>query len=311
MISCKEGDLTGGVSKASPGEKVEEVKVEPEITVPLAETPVVINGASLTCIANVTQGIDCEIKKNGVLTDISATAYIIRSPDLLWTETTYQVTAVGKIHVEPLLNNSISYGVGLRTAGNEVVATWVVPPTESGLDLVTNGSFENYVPGAQNTSFYSTFAEGDWQASLNPDPSKTPCPVPYLEIKTADGSGLVASEGRFVMDTNSSCVLTNNSASNPVKIWQQLKAKQGHLYELFVDARKNPGTTTNTLEINYAGQKVEWATIPTNTWIHLRYQIASSSEGGELAFLDREPNTDGTGMLIDNVRFYDLGMPPL
>ncbi|RYZ55939.1 MAG: hypothetical protein EOP07_13240 [Proteobacteria bacterium] len=244
-----------------------------------------------------------------------ATAYIIKSPDLLWVETTYQVTGVGKIHVDTPLNTSLSYGVGVRTSAKEVLATWVVPPSESGLDLVTNGSFENYTQGGIGSFFPEIFRDGDWQASLrNADPAQNECPKPYLEIQASDPVQASASDGNYMMDTNSGCVINNTIASNPVIIWQEMKSKTGHLYEFMFDARRNPNSIQNVLGVNFAGKAVianEFNGTGNGTWAPIqRFLIASDRDGGRIEFMDLKPNGDGRGALIDNVRFYDLGMPP-
>jgi hypothetical protein len=281
------------------------------IVAPPAVPPVILAGAYLAC-SPMQAGAHCttrneqrELKDFGIVH-----AYIIKSSDLLWTETTFIKLGTGHYQVDVPTSIQGAYAIGMSTTAKENLADWIVEPSVS---LVRDGSFEEHggtLPG--ESVFLVPNQDSAWKTKFPGDDIRS-CKsgLAYFEIVMATADE--ATDGNHYMDTNTSCDGMRGDTANNVVISQDVPTKAGHIYQWSYDVRKNNNAAENILATQFDARTFSpYYTSGSGaaSWATHRNLVVATKDGSVMTFYDGGANPNGWGPLIDNVRLFDFGAGP-
>ncbi len=262
-------------------------------------TPSVIAGAFLTC-KPIAGGADCETRsvEAGPLVDIPEVKfYIIRPEDLKWTPTSFKRQAVGLYQIQTTLPH---YAVGISNPENGVAATWVIPPATN---LLGNSSFEQEDDSNMLQDRY--VVASPWNVAGQ-----------ILENCAAKGGARGSADsqdGLKYVELTSICIPNFPNASDSVS--QAYTSKPNHLYELRYFYKANPLLAAAvSQEFTFTWEPGIELTMRFNRDTAAQWREGRSLKLGSVAqdyiHFKNNAKTVSRGPFLDNVRIYDLGLPP-
>ena len=221
------------------------VPVEEVILTP-ASLPVVVSGASLTCLQTATNlELTCETKLDGILTDLGPTGmYIVIGEDSKWNPMSYTSPSTGVYTGQLPAGLANTYAVFLKYEGSQYLSSFVGQGPLPYTSVVEDGSFE--LIGVERplvpSRFYTQEEIKDFKSSWSvqtPD-GQTTCADsdPMFEVMVPDTIlGRLGVNGNQWVDLDTHCENDPNQSAN-VELTQKLKVTSGHLYYVSYAARR-------------------------------------------------------------------------
>ena len=278
-----------------------------------AYMPVSIGGASLTCsvVANDTSIAKCFAKNAaGQPYKFAATkAFFIDSKNLFWVPTNFFETTTGNWTVKlPQKIDGKSFAISLADEANTFMLDWIANTADPLAQALADGSFEAVLyDGTITSQMLDTAHQKSWKAIAKTSGCQS-------VIEMANGStmpGMVASHGSQWIELDSVCQANSYlSGGNNTVVYQDLKLKIDHVYEITFQYMGRPGASQKQeLQVRFGGDTALKTVVTASSWQTHKFLWKASKEQVRIEF-EESGASDGTGTLLDNVMITDAGIGP-
>jgi hypothetical protein len=286
--------------------------------------PSIIAGASLTCQRGVPKtDVTCQVTSKGVLTDVVPKhIYVIKGKAAKWIAKPFKRIQVGTYTLSVDANLPESFGMGLTYGVDQYLVTMVGDNYPEYNDLIRDGGFDA-IPldsGAGSTSRISRndllSANSPWlyevrqgQSTCQFDENDS-----LLDVRNLNRAGSNFAQRKTVyLDT--SCP---SGGGLNLFLLQGLKVETTHIYRIYAKYKASAlpaaGAASQNLQIGIGQNTVAaiFVNIPyRDTEWHLA-QVSIKPDVKEPYFFATESGiADKVGYMIDDVKFFDLGIPNL
>jgi hypothetical protein len=289
-----------------------------------AISPTIIAGASLTCQRGVPRtDVTCVVRSEGVATDaVPKHIYVVKGKAATWVATPFKRIQIGTYLMSVEVSLPESFAVGLTYGANQYLVAMVGTAYPEYNNLVRDGGFDA-VPvdnGAGSTSRIRpnqlVAANSPWRIQVRG--GQPNCVFgendALFELRNLNRGGAAFAQTKSLyLDT----ACPSGGGVN-MFLMQDLAVQITHVYRIYASYKASAlpaaGAASQNLQlgigqdgassvfINYGFRDTDWhlAQVPIVPSIATPYLFATESG-----------TADRVGFMIDDIKFYDLGIPKL
>lgn len=286
--------------------------------------PKIVAGASLTCQRGVTKTeVTCQVTSKGVLTDVVPKhIYVIKGKAAKWVAKSFKRIQIGTYLLSVDASLPESFGMGLTYGIDQYLVTMVGEKYPEYNDLIRDGGFDA-VPLDSGTGASSRISRNELIAANSPwlfevRKGQANCQFDdndsLLDIRNLNRGGSNFAQRKTVyLDT--SCP---SGGGVNLFLMQGLKVETTHIYRIYVKYKASAlpaaGAASQNLQIGIGQNSANslYMNIPfRDTEWHLAQVPIKPDVKDPYFFASESGIADKVGFMIDDVKFYDLGIPNL